>query len=231
MGDLHVKEGDAGKWTGHFKAVSEQADVLLLCGDLTDTGIPAEAKVLAAELRACRIPVVGVLGNHDHESDQHESVKNILAGEHVHILDGDSVVIEGMGFAGVKGFGGGFGRFMLPVWGEQMNKRFVQASLDEAIRLDKALVRLEEDGSLKKIVLTHYAPVPETVAGEPEQIFPFLGSSHLAGPLENRRVTAAFHGHAHAGTREGRTASGVKVFNVSHALLQREGLSFYVAEL
>lgn len=231
--DIHVRETEKGKWVDYFKMISGEADVLLICGDLTDTGRPEEARVLAAELEACSIPVVGVLGNHDCESGTEDEVIRILNGEKVHILDGDSVIIKDIGFAGIKGFGGGFGQYMLPMWGEQTNKDYIQVSVDEAMRLDRALVRLESQRSgLKKIVLLHYSPVAETVKGEPEQIFPFLGSSHLAEPLEHRQVTAVFHGHAHLGTLEGSTPAGIKVFNVSQALLLRDGFEhpYYLFE-
>lgn len=233
MADIHVRATDKGKWRDYFEMLSEKADVVLICGDLTDTGRPEEARVLAAELEACQVPVIGVLGNHDCESGMEDEVIAILNNENVHILDGDSVIIHEVGFAGVKGFGGGFGQYMLPMWGEQTNKDYIQVSVNEAMRLDRALVRLESQSSgLKKIVLLHYSPIPETVKGEPEQIFPFLGSSHLAEPLENRQVTAAFHGHAHLGTLEGATPRGVRVFNVSEALLLKEGYEqpFYLFE-
>lgn len=231
--DIHVRETENGKWTDYFKTLSKQADVLLICGDLTDTGRPEEARVLAEELKACSIPVIGVLGNHDCESDMQDEVIRILNNEQVHILDGDSVIVNDIGFAGTKGFGGGFGQHMLPMWGEQMNKDYIQVSVDEAMRLDRALVRLESKSTgLKKIVLLHYSPIEETVKGEPEQIFPFLGSSHLAEPLEHRRVTVVFHGHAHLGSLEGSTSGGVPVYNVSQALLLKEGYEhpFYLFE-
>ncbi|QEC52915.1 Icc-related predicted phosphoesterase [Anseongella ginsenosidimutans] len=233
MADIHVRHTDQGLWKAHFEMLSTQADVLLICGDLTDTGRADEARVLADELEACSIPVIGVLGNHDCESGIQDEVIDILNKEQVHILDGESVIIHDIGFAGVKGFGGGFGQHMLPMWGEQMNKDYIQVSVNEAMRLDRALVRLESKSSgLKKIVLLHYSPIPETVKGEPEQIFPFLGSSHLAEPLEHRQVTAVFHGHAHLGTLEGATAGGIPVYNVSQALLLKEGFSppFYLFE-
>ncbi|MFS8616565.1 MAG: metallophosphoesterase [Solitalea sp.] len=222
--DIHVRETDSGKRRDFFERVSENADVLLICGDLTDTGRPEEAEILASELEACSIPVVGVLGNHDFESGLQDQVIDVLNSDRVHILDGESVILHGIGFAGVKGFGGGFGQYMLPMWGEQMNKDYIQVSVNEAMRLDRALVRLESKTTgLKKIVLLHYSPIVDTVQGEPPEIFPFLGSSHLSEPLEHRQVTAAFHGHAHLGTLEGSTSGGVRVFNVSEALLLQEG--------
>lgn len=231
VGDIHVREADRGKWVECFHAVSEQADVLLLCGDLTYSGEEAEAQVLAEELKACSIPVVAVLGNHDYEKDQQKAICKAISRENLHILDGESVTIGDVGIAGVKGFGGGFDRYMMPMYGEQMNKQFVQEVVNESLRLDQALVRLGSND--KKIAILHYAPIRETVAGEPEEIIPFLGSSHLEEPLNRRRVVAAFHGHAHLGTIEGKTSSGVKVFNVAQALLMKEGykLPFFMFEI
>lgn len=234
IADIHVKESDKGKWVECFQSVSEQADVLLICGDLTDHGKEEEALVLAEELTACTIPVVAVLGNHDYERDQHESICHALKQRNVHLLDGEAVTIHEVGFAGVKGFGGGFGKYMLPMFGEGMNKQYVQESVNEALKLDQALVRLEGEGdNVKKIALLHYAPVKDTVVGEPEEIFPFLGSSHLAEPLNRRQVTAAFHGHAHKGTLRGKTSQGVKVFNVAKPILLKEGyeLPFFMFEV
>ncbi len=234
VGDIHVRENETGKWEEYFKLASANADVLLLCGDLTDTGRVAEAEVLAHELRACSIPVVAVLGNHDYEHDNQKSIRKKLVKENVHLLDGDCIVLEGVGFAGVKGFGGGFDKGMLGNFGEQMIKNFVQEAVDEALKLDGALARLDnEHENLKKIVLLHYAPIKATVIGEPEQIFPFLGSSRLAEPINRRDVVAAFHGHAHIGTMRGETAKGIKVFNVSKPILQKEGFdpAFFILEV
>ncbi|GAB3203956.1 Icc-related predicted phosphoesterase [Pontibacter aydingkolensis] len=224
VGDIHVRENDTGKWEEYFREVSEKADVLLLCGDLTDTGRVAEAEVLAHELKACSIPVVAVMGNHDYERDHQKGIRKTLIRENVHVLDGDCIVIDGVGFAGVKGFGGGFDKGMLGMFGEPMIKSFVQEAVDEALKLDGALARLDsENENIKKVVLLHYAPIKATVVGEPEQIFPFLGSSRLAEPLNRRDVIAAFHGHAHIGTLKGETSKGVKVFNVSKPILLKEG--------
>lgn len=233
VGDIHVRESDKGKWVEFFKEISKSADVLLICGDLTDTGDEAEAQVLSEELRSCTIPVVGVLGNHDFEKGRHKLIRQIVQNENVHILDGEAVVIGDIGFAGVKGFGGGFDNHMLSMFGEGAMKAFVQEAVDEALRLDRALARLDAEYKVeKKIVLLHYSPLQETVVGEPEPIFPFLGSSRLAEPLSRRNVMAAFHGHAHVGTLEGKTPSGVPVFNVSKPLLSRAGYKcpFYLFE-
>jgi Icc-related predicted phosphoesterase len=227
VGDIHVRENERGKWTEYFKEVSRKADVLLLCGDLTDTGDEVEAQVLAEELKACTVPVVGVLGNHDFEKGRHKLIRQIVQNQNVHILDGESVIIGNVGFAGVKGFGGGFDNHMLSMFGEGAMKAFVQEAVDEALHLERALARLDSDNdNLKKIAILHYSPIKETVIGEPEVIFPFLGSSRLAEPLNRKKVLAAFHGHAHIGQLEGQTSAGVKVFNVSKPILQRSGYEF-----
>ncbi|MDX5437015.1 MAG: metallophosphoesterase, partial [Pontibacter sp.] len=180
VGDIHVRETDRGKWEEFFAKVSEVADVLLLCGDLTDTGRTAEAEVLVDELKSCSIPVVAVLGNHDYERDNQKQIRKVLLKANVNLLDGDSVVIGDVGFAGVKGFGGGFDQGMLGMFGETMIKNFVQEAVDESLKLDGALARLDSDHTdIKKIAVLHYAPIKATVVGEPEQIFPFLGSSRL----------------------------------------------------
>ncbi|HEY4649759.1 MAG TPA: metallophosphoesterase [Pontibacter sp.] len=234
VGDIHVREADKGKWTEFFKSASADADVLLLCGDLTDHGRASEAEVLAEELRACAIPVVAVLGNHDYDQGEQDEIRKIIAQTGANILDGDMIVLEGVGFAGVKGFGGGFNRSMLAMFGEPMMKSFVQEAVDEALKLDGALSRLEtEHPDIPKIAVLHYAPISATISGEPEAIYPFLGSSRLAEPLERRQVLAAFHGHAHVGTLEGATAKGVKVFNVARPLLQKldTPLPYFVLEV
>lgn len=232
IGDIHVRESEKGKWAEFFKDVSHKADILVICGDLTDTGDEGEAQLLSEELRSCSIPVVGVLGNHDFEKGRHKLIRQMVQAENVHILDGEAIVINGVGFAGVKGFGGGFDNHMLSMFGEGAMKAFVQEAVDEALRLDRALARLDQENeNIKKIAVLHYAPIKETVIGEPEAIFPFLGSSRLAEPLSRRQVVAAFHGHAHIGTLEGQTNAGVNVYNVAKPILQKRGLPFYLLEV
>src|SRR5215212_6750948 len=234
VADIHVKDSDKGKWVSYFKEVSKQADVLLICGDLTDTGDEVEAQVLSEELKACSVPVVGVLGNHDYEKGRHKLIRQIVQNENVHILNGESVVVADIGFAGVKGFGGGFDNHMLSMFGEGAMKAFVQEAVEEALHLDRALARLDaEHQNIKKIAVLHYSPIKATVVGEPEAIFPFLGCSRLAEPLSRRGVVAAFHGHAHVGTLEGEAAGGVKVFNVAKPILSQAGYSlpFYMFEV
>lgn len=234
IGDIHIRETDKGKWSDCFKEVSKQADVLLICGDLTDTGDESEAQLLADELKSCAIPVVGVLGNHDYEKGRHKLIRQMVQNDHVHILDGEAVVINDVGFAGVKGFGGGFDGHMLSMFGEGAMKAFVQEAVDEALHLDRALARLDQEHeNIKKIAVLHYSPIKETVLGEPEQIYPFLGSSRLAEPLSRRKVLAAFHGHAHAGRLEGHTSEGIKIFNVAKPILSNAGykLPFFIYEV
>lgn len=233
VGDIHVRETDKGKWLSFFKEVSKAADVLLICGDLTDTGDEAEAQVLSEELRACTIPVIAVLGNHDYEKNRHKLIRQIVQQEHVHILDGEAVVVQGIGFAGVKGFGGGFDNHMLSMFGEAAMKAFVQEAVDETLHLDRALARLDAEYKVdKKVVVLHYSPIKETIMGEPESIYPFLGSSRLAEPLNRRNVIAAFHGHAHVGSLEGKTSGGIPVFNVAKPILLKAGFlhPFYIFE-
>ncbi len=233
IADIHVQKTDEGKWRHYFKQISEKADILLICGDLTNTGDVQEAEVLNRELQFCHIPVLAVLGNHDHEKGQVSDLLRLLQNENIHLLDGDFYVVHGIGFVGVKGFGGGFDTYKLFPFGEPAIKSFVEETQREVNLLDNALIQLDREfGFIPKIALLHYAPTLETVQGEPEVIYPFLGSSRLAEPLIKREVRAAFHGHAHGGKLEG-NVSGVKVFNVAHEVLLKAGLPlpFFLYEL
>jgi Icc-related predicted phosphoesterase len=218
VADIHVKKTAAfGTLKPMFEAASAEADVLLLCGDVTDYGLVEEAKILAREITASlRIPSIGVLGNHDFESGKADEVVKILTDAGVTMLDGGSHEIEGVGFAGIKGFGGGFGRRQLGAWGEDIIKKFVHESVEEALKLESALARLRTS---QKIAVLHYAPIHATVAGEPPEINPFLGSSRLEEPIDRYRCSAVFHGHAHRGSLEGRTKGNVPVYNVAMPLL------------
>ena len=218
VGDLqYMRGGQSGlQWLG---LVADTADVLLLCGDLTDYGRVEEAQELARELSTLlRIPIVAVLGNHDFESDQSQEIARVLRDVGVHMLDGDTCELLGVGFAGIKGFAGGFGRGALGPWGEPVIKQFVQEAISEALKLESALARLRTP---HKIALMHYSPVVGTVIGEPPEIFPYLGCSRLAEPLARYPVTAVFHGHAHNGTAEA-LVGATPVYNVSLSLLTRE---------
>jgi Icc-related predicted phosphoesterase len=218
VGDIHCGQVPSATLQSLFADAAERADVLLLCGDLTDYGLPEEARQLLRDLAAVRIPILAVLGNHDFESGRADEVKAILAGGGIKVLDGDGVEIHGIGFAGVKGFGGGFGRRTLEPWGEETVKAFVREAVDEALKLESALARLQ---SPTRVAVLHYAPIEATVEGEPREIFPFLGSSRLEEPLNRYGVAMAFHGHAHRGTLEGRTSGGVPVYNVALPLLRK----------
>jgi len=218
VGDVHCTRTSSGALAPIFAEAASQADVLLLGGDLTDYGLPEEARVLARELSGVKIPMLGVLGNHDFESGHEEEVVKILVEAGVQMLDGDSVEVQGVGFAGVKGFCGGFGRRTLEPWGEAATKAFVHEAVGEALKLERALARLRTP---QRVALLHYAPIEGTVEGEPREIFPFLGSSRLEEPLLRYPVDAVFHGHAHRGTLEGHTINGVPVYNVARPLLLR----------
>jgi Icc-related predicted phosphoesterase len=219
IGDVHCTKTAQGALQPLFQQINERADILLLCGDLTDYGLPEEAQVLAKELTSSlKIPVVAVLGNHDFESGEVQEVQDILGDASVRVLDGDSCEIHGIGFAGTKGFAGGFGERALEPWGEESIKRFVHEAIDEALKLERAISRLQTP---QRIVVLHYSPIRGTVEGEPPEIFAFLGSSRLEDPLNRYAVTAVFHGHAHHGSPEGRTQRQVPVYNVSLPLLRR----------
>jgi Icc-related predicted phosphoesterase len=218
VGDTHVsKTGNAALQPA--LAAAADADVLVLCGDITDYGLPEEARLVASALQpAVKVPVVAVLGNHDMESGHTEEVKKILMDAGVIILDGDAQEVAGVGFAGVKGFAGGFGPRALGPWGEEAIKIFVHEAVNEALKLEAALARLRTP---HRVAVLHYAPVVDTVLGEPLEIYAFLGSSRLEDPLNRYPVSAVFHGHAHRGSLEGRTREGSPVYNVAMPLLAR----------
>jgi Icc-related predicted phosphoesterase len=217
VADIHVKKTSQGAMQPLFAQATDTADVLLLCGDLTDYGTPEEAKVLAKDITAAlRIPAIAVLGNHDLESNQEKEVVQILSDAGVVVLDGDSYELHGVGFAGVKGFAGGFGRRALGAWGEQIIKDFVHEAINESLKLEAALARLRTP---QKIAVLHYSPIQATVEGEPPEIIAFLGSSRLEEPIDRYRVNAVFHGHAHRGQPEGRTKGAAPVYNVAMPVL------------
>ena len=218
VGDVHYGKASQGTLQQLFHQIAEHADILVIPGDLTDYGLAEEARVLARDLTAAvKIPIVAVLGNHDYESDEADEIARILVEAGVHVLDGDAVEVHGVGFAGVKGFAGGFGRGTLGPWGERAVKTFVQEAVSEALKLESALARLK---TAHRIAVLHYAPIRETVEGEPVEIFPWLGSSRLEEPLTRFEVSAVVHGHAHKGSPIGQTTTGIPVYNVSLPLLR-----------
>ncbi|HEX9076714.1 MAG TPA: metallophosphoesterase [Anaerolineae bacterium] len=217
--DIHCNKVNQGDLHALLTQMAQAADVLVLGGDLTNVGLTEEAEVLAKELvSAVKIPVIGVLGNHDFESGKQDEINRILCDAGVSMLDGETCEVRGVGFAGIKGFGGGFGRSAVQSFGEQAIKQFVQETVDDALRLESALARLED---MPRVVIMHYSPIRATVEGEPLEIFPFLGSSRLEEPLNRFEVAAVFHGHAHGGSPEGRTAGNVPVYNVSLPVLRK----------
>lgn len=218
VSDIHYSKASQGSLQPLFSEITERADILILAGDLTDFGLAEEARILAKDLTSSlRIPAVGVLGNHDYEAGEEKEIASILGDAGVRILDGDTYEVHGVGFAGVRGFCGGFGRGALGAWGESVIKAFVHEAINEALKLEAALARLR---TLHRIAIIHYAPIRETVEGEPLEIYPFLGSSRLEEPLSRFDVTAVFHGHAHKGSLEATTAHGIPVYNVSLPLLR-----------
>jgi len=218
LADLHCTKTSQGAFQSLFARVAEAADVALIAGDLTDYGLPDEARVLAKELASVRIPIAAVLGNHDIESGKADEVRRTLTDAGVVVLDGDACEMQGIGIAGVKGFGGGFGQRALGPWGETIIKQFVREAVDEALKLEAALARLRTS---HLVALLHYSPVQSTVEGEPLEIYPFLGSSRLEEPISRYPVSFVVHGHAHRGRLEGATKTGVPVYNVSMPLLTR----------
>lgn len=218
VGDIHCTTTSQGALQPLFAQANEQSDVLLLCGDLTDYGLAEEAEILVQELATTTIPTLAVFGNHDYESGKPEDVRQILTDAGVKLLDGEACEIAGVGFAGVKGFAGGFGSRMLQAWGEDLIKQFVREAVEEALKLESALAKLQTP---QRVAVLHYSPIQETVEGEPCDILPFLGSSRLEEPLNRFSVAFALHGHAHHGSVEGRTSSDIPVYNVSMPLLKK----------
>ena len=219
MSDVHYGKTSHGALQSVFAQASEESDIVVICGDLTDYGLAEEARLLARDIASSiRVPAVTILGNHDYESGEQVEIKKILEDAGITVLDGDTFEAHGVGFAGIKGFCGGFGRGALGPWGESIIKAFVHEAIDEALKLESALAKLRTQS---RIALLHYSPIRATVEGEPREIFPFLGCSRLEEPLTRFPVTAVFHGHAHNGALEGRTTTGGPVYNVALPLLRK----------
>lgn len=218
IGDIHVKAHFKDEYKPLLQEISQAADVLVLCGDLTDLGTPEEAHILSDDLRTCRIPIVAVMGNHDYQSDQVDEVKRILReNPHMSILDQEPVIHHNIGFAGVKGFIGGFGAHALGAFGEPLMKEIIKERDNEANALENQLKALPTE---KKVVLLHYAPIRATVADENCDIMPFLGSTRYEQTIDQYDVSVVFHGHANLGPHSGKTTKGIPVFNVALPLLQ-----------
>ncbi len=218
IGDLHVTEDNIAPYARMFEEISGKADILLLCGDLTNFGKSGEAEILAEDLGKVTIPVLGVLGNHDYECGQHEEVARILHAAGMVVLDEQAHEIDGVGFAGVKGFLGGFGRGELAPFGEPEIKAFVDVANNEARKLENALRSLRTE---KIVAVLHYSPIAETLIGEPIEIFQYLGSARLADAIDRfDNIALVVHGHAHHGKHEGATLRGTPVYNVAQPVLR-----------
>jgi Icc-related predicted phosphoesterase len=217
--DLHFTPARFTALKGQLNQVRNEADVLVLAGDLTNFGQPSEMEPLLNAIVRLRIPTIAVLGNHDYESGQQDELMRMMSNEGLKVLDGSAYERDGLGFAGTKGFVGGFGRGVLTAFGEPEIKTFVRASIDEALKLERAMSQLR---AKKRIVVLHYAPIAATVEGESPEIYPFLGTSRLAEVIDRHGADLVIHGHAHNGRTEGRTAGGIRVHNVAITLLQSQ---------
>ncbi len=217
--DLHFTPQSYDRIREQMGRVRDEADLLVLAGDLTNYGKPPEMESLLNALLRLRVPIVAVLGNHDYESGQEEELMRMMTAEGIKVLDGTGYEREGVGFAGTKGFPGGFGRGVLTAFGEREVKAFVQAAIDETLKLERALSQLRTE---KRVVVIHYAPISATVIGETPEIFPYLGTSRLAEVVDRHGANLIIHGHAHHGFGMGKTTGGVPVYNVALAMLQAE---------
>jgi Icc-related predicted phosphoesterase len=230
IGDLHTRPASNGLIRSLLEGLEGKADVLILAGDLTDNGDPEEAKLLVEELSFLKIPILAVLGNHDHESGKADELAEIFREGGIIMLDGTSYELEGVGFVGTKGFCGGFGKTLIQPFGEAALKTFIKTSIDEAIQLENALVKL--DACSRRVAVLHYAPIRETLLGEPEELFPFLGSSRLCNALDRQGVSLIVHGHAHHGSPFGTTSTGIPVHNVSRFVqLQHNGHAYCIFDI
>ncbi|MDX2597599.1 metallophosphoesterase [Streptomyces sp. WI03-4A] len=233
VGDIHMAPESEGTLRPAFETLPGCADVLLLAGDLTRHGTPEEARVVAREIKDLPVPVVAVLGNHDHHDERPDEVTGILQEAGARVLEGQSAVVTTaggarIGVAGTKGFGGGFVGRCAGEFGEPLMKEFVRYSRRCADGLLAALKELDEQDCGVRIALTHFSPVPDTLAGEPPEIYPFLGSYLLAEAIDTAGADLAVHGHAHAGTEHGMTSGGVRVRNVAQPVI---GQAFHVYHL
>lgn len=222
VGDVHLGEDVRGRLAPSLAELPERADALLLAGDLTQHGTVSEGEIVAAEFGSVEIPVVAVLGNHDYHSDVQDQITKLLEDAGIVVLEGSGVVLDlpggRLGVAGSKGFGGGFPGASGSEFGEPEMKAFVRHSRELAAAVGESLRNLDADAS---VALTHYAPVRDTLAGEPPELYPFLGSYFLAEAADGAGADLAVHGHAHRGTELGATAGGVPVRNVALPVLQR----------
>jgi Icc-related predicted phosphoesterase len=217
--DLHFTGSRHSALLDQLGRVREAADVLVVAGDLTNFGRPEEMEPLLNVVVRSRIPTIVVLGNHDYESGKQSELVRMMAAAGIKVLDGTAYERDGVGFAGTKGFPGGFGRGVLTAFGEPEVKQFVQAAIDEALKLERAMAQLR---TKRRVVVLHYSPIAATVQGESPEIFPYLGTSRLAEVVDRHGADLVLHGHAHHGQLEGRTTGGIAVANVAITLLQAQ---------
>jgi len=221
VADLHFTPQTYDRIRDQMQHVRDEADLLVLAGDLTNFGQPQEIEAMINALVRLRLPIVAVLGNHDYESGHAADLMKLMTAEGIKVLDGTAYERDGVGFAGTKGFMGGFGRGALTAFGEPEVKAFVQAALDETLKLERALSQLRTP---KRVVVLHYSPIAATVSGEPSEIYPYLGSSRLAEVVDRHGADLVLHGHAHSGSPEGRTTAGCPVYNVAMVINQAHGM-------
>jgi hypothetical protein len=218
VGDLHFKKEGNGEQEAVLDGIEREADLLILAGDLTDTGLPQEMEAVLNRLRTIPLPILAVLGNHDHEHDCAGDLVRMMEEGGIRVLDGSSFQLNGVGFAGVKGFCGGFGDRVVQPFGERLIKDFVESGKEEAARLGKSLADLH---TARKVAILHYSPIEGTLAGEPREIYAFLGACWLGDEIDRYGADLAVHGHAHGGSPEGRTPQNIPVYNVSRFVQSR----------
>lgn len=225
LGDTHITETSKESLQTILEGINNEADILLLCGDLTNLGQPFEVDILIDELSLCNIPILAVFGNHDYESDLQDELHKKLLDKNILVLEGTEYIFEKdgrkVGFTGVKGFGGGFNPYMWGRFGEKEQKAFYDAIASEVQNLEVGLNMLQGKDLDGRFVLLHYSPIKATVEGDKVELYPFLGSSRLEEVIDRYEVTAVFHGHSHYGKPEGTTAKGIPVYNVALPLLQK----------
>jgi Icc-related predicted phosphoesterase len=222
VGDLHTHETSYDFLKPGFRNIGKKADVLILAGDLTSKGRIKEARILVEELSEVKIPIVAVLGNHDFHNNNNNQISEVLLQNGIHILDGGCITLKindkTVGFTGTKGFCGGYGHYSIPDFGEQSLRLLVEEIEHEALKIKHGLMNLDTDF---KIVVLHYSPTIETLKGENQQIYFFLGGSILSKPIDSLKPDIVFHGHTHYGTEKGFTEGGIPVRNVSMPMIKK----------
>ena len=220
IGDLHVGTDACAQWRDALKPVSDQADLLLIAGDLTRIGTPEEGRAVATALELVSIPIVAVLGNHDYHGECADEICRTLEARGAHVLEGTTACLDigrtRVGIAGSKGFGGGFANACGSDFGEPEMKSFIRHTAALSGQLRRALESLDVD---LRVALLHYSPIPGTLQGEHLQIYPFLGSYLLGEAVDAAGADLVVHGHAHSGSEKGATPGGIVVRNVAQPVI------------